>query len=84
MKHKFFYALMRRERNEADESGQLSFDFAASDEGWFGPMFWPTNETDPEKIVEEYYNSLKKNPFDAKVIGHYEKEGDEWRLIPLK
>ena len=79
-----FWALMRKEINEADESGQLSFDFESSEEGWFGPMFWPSEETETVKIEEEYYNSLKKNPFKAKVVGHYEKEGDKWRLIPLR
>ena len=77
---KYIYCLERILAQE-EESPQLSFDFEER-EIW-SKMFWPSDEHDVKKVVQEYYNSLK-NPGKARVLGTYNKEGDTWVLIPLK
>jgi len=76
---KYIYCLERILATE--ESPQLSFDFEEK-EIW-SSMFWPSDERDVKKVVQEYYNSLK-NPGIARVVGTYERKEDTWVLTPLK
>ena len=70
------YKVWHMFKNEADSSGQLSFDFAAENEKtWVGPFHFH-GEEDSENMLKVLYKDYdSKNSLIYKITGTFKKNG---------